>query len=552
MDPKQESSWRPSKRIAVIGAANSGLITIKYLRDEMPDAEIIAFEKSSTMAGCWGRPYYGFVSTSTKFTTQFACYPVFDDTVKADAGASRSEFFCNDEYGNYLQAFAKEFDLEKHIRFQQEVVRCERNPENTCWLVRVIDHAYPGSTERTLEFDSVVICTGLTAEPRPIDLDVPTIPWERVRSKDGLSTIEKSRVVVMGGGELAVDQACRLAKPELQNTVFLSLQSGIRVSPRYHPIRGVPSDFLRNRLMLSIHESMRNWIGQRFVEARIRYEATFQRIFPGKVKPTISESDRLRQRRKEWTWRLTKTAKDELFNMHHNKSDDFLRLVAEERIRIVGVPVDRSAKSFFHFQSQESELIQPDWILPSIGFRSTLAKLGGFELANFYLGCVSIRNPNLYLVGFARPIIGNIPSMSEMQAQYIAGTISGRIQDEQANETTHRRDRDIIESRFSRLNIDTLYPVEMFPYCDRIAQRSGRMPTLLKLGSVFDWIRFQLAPATTLHYFWDNPQARNACKGLHIYMPWILIVLLWMLKPVDWFLRFWRHTTFSNNAAPLK
>ncbi len=112
-----------------------------------------------------------------------------------------------------------------------------------------------------------------------------------LHSPRGLDHIHDRRIVVLGGGESAVDYAVRLSRPQLRNKVYLSLASGIRVSPRYHPIRGVPSDFLRNRLMLSIHADMRNWIGQRFVEARIQYQELFQRWFPSVHAPNVPDEN---------------------------------------------------------------------------------------------------------------------------------------------------------------------------------------------------------------------------------------------------------------------
>ncbi len=61
------------KRIAVIGAGSSGLITLKSLCDEFPSADIVCFEQGDSVRGCWGSMSSEFVSTSTKYSTQFAC-----------------------------------------------------------------------------------------------------------------------------------------------------------------------------------------------------------------------------------------------------------------------------------------------------------------------------------------------------------------------------------------------------------------------------------------------------------------------------------------------
>jgi dimethylaniline monooxygenase (N-oxide forming) len=545
MNPISDSPQR--KRLAIVGAGSSGLIMLYRTKLELKDWEITVFERSNTIVGCWGKPYPGFVSTSTKFTTQFACFPIFDATVVRDHGVSRSEFFREGEYGEYLESFANNFGLREHVRFRTAVQSLRWDPSTNRWNVQIAEDQ--SNESLTESFDAVVLCTGLAAQPKEVSLEVPCLSLAQLNQPEGFGKIRDSRVVVMGGGESAVDHACRLARRDLNNTVFLSLQSGIRVSPRYHPIRGVPSDFLRNRLMLSINEHMRNWIGQRFVELRILYEERFRQLFPASLTsgtvalltPSTADCDSNIALRKRWAYRLTKSAKDELFNMFHNKSDDFLELVSAGRIQIIGMPVDTTAREFYEFQSEERRQVAPDWVVPSIGYRSTIESLSDspFRLADFYLGCVSLRFPNLFLVGFARPIIGNIPSISEMQATFISKLLHQTTRIPVDAKYAHEMDRKRLQSRFAKLNLDAIYPVEMFPYCDALAKRMGIYPTLWSMRSLGDWLRLQLSPATTLHYFWGDLQCRAAVKGLPIYMPSLLILLLLLLKPIDWTLRGW-------------
>ena len=67
--------------------------------------------------------------------------------------------------------------------------------------------------------------------------------------------------------------------------------------------------------------------------------------------------------------------------------------------------------------------------MPAVGYRARLDELsaGQVRLADFYLGCCHVTYPDLYLVGFARPIIGNIPTISEVQARYVCGLIAGEV-----------------------------------------------------------------------------------------------------------------------------
>ena len=130
--------------------------------------------------------------------------------------------------------------------------------------------------------------------------------------------------------------------------------------------------------MLSVHPDIRNYLGQVFVELRIKYEQQFRKLFPGNHSETY-ELESERKLRKEWTMRLTAAAKDNLFNMFHNKSDEFLNNVGKGRIRIVGPPKDHSWKRFEAFGDVEGDSIpfDADLVVPGIGFQSTLDSLTG-------------------------------------------------------------------------------------------------------------------------------------------------------------------------------
>ncbi len=525
------------RRLAIVGGGSSGLVCLKYALDLLPDWEVRCLEQSDDITGAWGNPYPGFVSTSTKYTTQFACFPVYDATVRPDAGASREEFFRGGEYGEYLTRFAEEFALEPHVERNCRVERLRRLDEGG-WRATLHRADAPPVEER---FDAVVVCTGLAAKPKPVECDVRTTTAAELASLDDVTD---QCVVVVGGGESAVDFANRLAHPERNNRVFLSLKSGVRVSPRYHPIRGVPSDFLRNRLMLSIHEDVRNAIGQRFVEARIRYRKTFERLFPNRSQAdeTASPDDSVRAGRKEWAHRLTKAARAGLFDMFHNKSDDFLDAVGRGDLRIVGPPVDRTFQRFREFDSDGEVSVAPDLVVPAVGYRHRLDELfdGRVRLQDFYLGCCHVEWPDLYLVGHARPVIGNIPSMSEMQARLVCGLLAGRHARPRQLPELHRRDLEKRRRKFSNVDLDVIFPVEMIPYCDQLAKLSDVFPTWRRLGSLWAWWRMHLAPATTLHYRTEGSRARDESLSAPVYLPWPFILVLLGLKPVDWVYRLLR------------
>lgn len=517
-----------SNRLAIIGTGASGLVTLKNALEELPDWEIVCFEKGNNTRGCWGNPYPGFVSTSTKYTTQFASFRQWGCRAEPANRASKADFFLGDQYGQYLDAFVNHFGLQRYIRLETRV-QCIRK-SGKGWSLDIEN----GGVVRKAIFDKLIICSGLVAKAKPIHTEIALLSNTDTPPKG-------STIVVLGGGESGADIAHRLAAPALRNRVFLSLNSGVRVSPRYHPIRGVPSDFLRNRLMLSIHRDIRNTIGQKFVEARIRHQERFEQFFGGRESSKERSANDSAQR-KFWDEKLTARAKDQLFNVFHTKSDDFLDDIAEGRITILGQPSDTNYRKFEDFDQGEPIKIAPDYLCPMIGFSSGLEDLsaGEVKVADFHEGCVHVTFDDLFLIGFARPIIGNIPTISEVQAKYVTGVISGKYPRPLDIKTLHASGQERIKRDFPNLNAESIFPVEMFPYCDRLAREMGSDPTLQNVGSIKGWIKAILAPASTTHYV-DRDHDSDALSAETVHSPILVIFLLVVIKtierPLSWLCR---------------
>ncbi len=531
------------KRLAIIGGGPSGLITLKFAVEYLSDWEIVCFEQQDGFLGAWGKTHSRFVSTSTKYTTQFACFQQFDTRLRK-SDATTDEFFNADEYGDYLDDFVGAFGLAKHVRLNCRIASIKRSSDTTSgWHVAGEDLASGAPINET--FSHLVVCTGLANRFKQFD----TAPDATIKTLTRLEQIEfvrNRRVIVFGGGESGVDLAERLSEPSRNNTVFLSLRSGIRVSPRYHPIRNVPSDFLRNRLLMSFHEDIRNSIGQRFVEFRIRFESLLNYVFRSRQK-TALENRTLQQFRADWNQRINRLARGKLFNMFHNKSDDFLTSAAAGRIRIVGPNRDSAFRRFWNLEQTESFDIEPELLVPAVGFESRLTGLlcGEFRLSDFHLGCVHKTDTSIYLVGFSRPIIGNIPTIAEMQARYVTGLIAGRYRRVEDLADLHKLELETQRQKYPAIDVEAVHPVDMFPYCDRLAAVMKIYPRWKDFRSVRKWINFWLAPATTGQYLdgWKNDQGRasrsNAGSNSQplelqpVFTPTLLNGLMLLIKPID-------------------
>lgn len=509
--------------IAVIGAGSSGLVTLKYLLDAFPTDTITCFEKGQSVRGCWGDQRPDFISTSTRYTTQFSCFR--QSGVEVSPEKDYSEFFRGAEFGDYLDAFAEQFALRQHIQFGTQLCQIEQVPDGwRLWL----EHNGESAVQT---FDAVFLCTGLVNQKVPIESTAIPVAEDP-------EAVRNSTVVVVGGGESAADIANHLAKPEHNNTVYLSLRSGIRVSPRYHPIRGVPSDFLRNRLLLSFNKDVRNWLGERFVTFRIRFNRLLERWFPHQDEET-TPTEQAAARRRHWDLKLKERAKDGLFNVFHNKSDDFLAAVGEERLAIIGPAVDDGWTEYYDFDQQSQMEIKPDVLVRATGYRSMLPDIsnGSIHLRDFYHGCVHTSRSNLFLIGFARPIIGSIPSITEMQTRYAIAVLSGAVALPDDIHQTQADQWQALREEYPAIDVNNVYPVEQYPYCDVLAREMGIMPTLRQLKSLQTWLQVNLAPASTTHYL-DSYFDAESIKAQRVHTPPVLIAILVLLRlgglPIRW------------------
>jgi hypothetical protein len=89
---------------------------------------------------------------------------------------------------------------------------------------------------------------------------------------------------------------------------------------------------------------------------------------------------------------------------------------------------------------------------------------------------------------------------------------------------------------YPAINIENVYPVEQFPYCDQLAQEMSLMPSLSAVKSLRVWLKIMLAPASTTHYMdaYFDPQSIARQK---VYTPAVLVALLGLIRMLGYLLR---------------
>jgi len=195
------------RRICVIGAGISGLVTAKVFTEEGYDVTV--FEQKQGLGGVWekSRSYPGLTSQNTGDTYCFSDYPM---------PASYPDWPTAEQIRNYLESYAKHFGIIDKIRFQTEVINVDLQTDaQPTWVVttRTKAHAQLPPKEENHEFDFVVVCNGTFSNP-----NIPLLPGKDDFIANGgkilhstevndTSMIEGKRVIVVGYGKSASDIA---------------------------------------------------------------------------------------------------------------------------------------------------------------------------------------------------------------------------------------------------------------------------------------------------------------------------------------------------------
>ena len=213
-------------RVCVIGAGPGGLLTAAALKARGIPFDIV--DAGRQPGGIWDidrteTPMYESAHfISSRRLSGFPGFPMPD---------SYPDYPKHDRILDYVRAFARHHDLERHITFGVRVESAARR-DTGGWTITL------GSGEER-HYRALCVATGTTWYPR-----VPELPghfegeayhsfhYRSPREFDG------KRVLIVGGGNSAADIACDAARSATK--AFISLRRGYHFIPKF--IFGQPSD----------------------------------------------------------------------------------------------------------------------------------------------------------------------------------------------------------------------------------------------------------------------------------------------------------------------
>ena len=233
------------KHVCVIGTGMIGLAATKNLLEQ--GMLVTTLERNPYLGGLW-HPSTDETKTtampSTVFITskQFCHFTDFPFPKESDMHPTAKQV------EDYFEAYAEKFDLLRHVQFEREVTKIERDDRRNKWRVHIRDLKAPDSKAIVQDFDRLVLATGSYNTPNNVEFKgIENFEGEAIHSRQFKSPekYKGKNVVVVGIGGTGADTVTSLNKAGA-NKIWLSHRRQFYlVSSLEHPCARGLGDFLR-------------------------------------------------------------------------------------------------------------------------------------------------------------------------------------------------------------------------------------------------------------------------------------------------------------------
>ncbi|MDE9454337.1 flavin-containing monooxygenase [Xenorhabdus bovienii] len=349
--------------VLIMGAGVAGIGMACHLTRECPDKKVIILERRHAIGGTWDLfRYPGIRSDSDMMTFGYKFRPWTDSSIFADGPSIK----------NYVNATAKEYEVDKKIQFGLKITNADWSGTTNQWSITAVEEA-SGET-RTFTCNYLVAATGyynydeayLPEFPGIEDFKGPVIHPQHW--PEGLDYKGK-RVVVIGSGATAATLVPTMANIAEHVTMLQRSPSYYLSVPGTDKIAEFLSKFMPKRWVYSFSRN-RNIFFHRLLYKTSRYLPTLLKSFllssaRKRVGPSFN-MNHLTPKYMPWDERLCVIP-----------NGNFLKSLKEGKSSIVTDQVKRFTENGILLQSGKE--LPADIIVSATGLK--LRSLGGIEIS---------------------------------------------------------------------------------------------------------------------------------------------------------------------------
>jgi hypothetical protein len=382
-------------RIGIIGAGPSGITAAKNILDA-GFTNVVIYDRGHEVGGNWvfdaesGHSSV-FETThiiSSKEYSQYADYPMPEHY---------PDYPGHHHLREYFQGYARHFGVDRLVRFQTLVERCELQDDHT-WMVTSRDET-TGETV-TERLDYLVVANGHHFKPR-----WPEYPgafdgeWTHSHDFKRAEPYRGRRVLVIGAGNSACDVAVETSR--LSEYTDISMRRGYWIIPKF--LFGKPIDHIHN-------DSIEKLGGVPFKVRRRFFELLMRMMVGPNSRYGLPEPDH------------------RIFSTHPTLNSELLYFLRHGEIG-VKPDVERVDGGTVHFTDGTSR--EYDAVICCTGFQITHPFFDE-QLLDYssgpvplYLKMLPADVPNVAFIGLFQPL-GCIWPAAELQSKILARMLAGR------------------------------------------------------------------------------------------------------------------------------
>lgn len=423
-------------KVCIIGGGQSGLVTCKTFVEQGYD--VVVLEKSR-----YNGMYYKiqekdyFKWSSSKYVSGFSDFPIPEDyPIWMKIG----------DYIQYLESYKQHNQLDRYIQYNTKVVNCK--PLQNSWQVDYIHDGRKGS----YIVDKLIVCTGLNSVPKlPQDIGLHNFKGLILHSDDiyqGMNqetwqtTLQGKRILLLGGGESAFDigHLCLSYTDQL----YFSSKHYIEWFPDFGYSREflekspacarmLQSQFIEKTPFVLPSDTMLSWLEYALPTPMSGIWHEYGRYIL-KLHLKCSGGDAYTKRCVHDHPELCKinTTPNSLFKKYVVKRTPFYCDLHANKVHVVHYPARVEGKKVYLHNGDVVDDI--DIIICATGYQKTF----DFLEESLYINLdhkpdflikkmVPTHQQNIAFVGFARPTMGSINNVAEMQSWWLSLFFKGRL-----------------------------------------------------------------------------------------------------------------------------
>jgi monooxygenase len=200
--------------VAIVGAGLSGIGVAYRLQTECPSKKYVILEQRSQLGGTWDLfRYPGVRSDSDMFTLGFPFHPWKDPKAIADGPSIL----------RYIEETAREYGIDGHIRFGQQVSTARWSSENGRWVLEALSPET--GVISTYEASWLYVCSGYYRYDHGYEPELPQLDrygGQVIHPQHWPNDLDYAgkQVVVVGSGATAVTLVPAMAKTAAHVTML--------------------------------------------------------------------------------------------------------------------------------------------------------------------------------------------------------------------------------------------------------------------------------------------------------------------------------------------